>query len=143
MKYRVDTRVSRLDLHDSTLMALNRQADKLFLTCDWAKFGSDTNDAIIMGTTEVRFFGVSGEKFLEEDKAANQMVEVPVPDDIIERTFMVSANEISDEDKSVKINAFFWDEWNGLEWSFKYQAAEISWNTYCTYDEWKNGSSPD
>lgn len=143
----ITSNISRIELHDSSFKEIIRHNQELELEFDWAKLLDFIEDnifePIIIGKTKMRLTGVNKEEFRVYSDNENYNV-IPFPEEFSKN--LISSNEISDTDKTIKINGLFRqkqnDTYNWVEWIFIFDTCEISWTSYVTKTEWLNGKLP-
>ncbi len=151
MQTAITSDISRLSLHDSSFVDVVRhdQDLNLTLTFDWSSLDNfkeaGIDEAIIIGKTRIYFTGVSSEQFrLYVDNDNSKFVLLPLPSDIVAEIEVIGTSNIDDYVKTVKIGGLYkqGESYHWSEWSFRFDTCKVSWTSYVTHSEWKNGKLP-
>ena len=151
---KINSKISRLRLHDSHLEKITKVDNNLKIEFDWA-FLSDykemnIKDGIVIGKSILEISGYNSELFEVEFKGSvgfekKAPIEFPFADNITQNWDVILDNEINDVEKKVKISGFYDYEnipcW--INWTFKYQGAELKWDSYVLHEDWKKGAVPE
>ncbi len=145
---KITSNIKRLSLHDSHFEKEERNGNDIKLTFDWAKLEDyvegKIGDGIIMGKTIFTIEGISNEKFkayFHEEKF--KLIEVP--DNLGAYWQEVANTEIDGEKRRIMLDGYFLKGKDGywVEWEFNYERCEVEWNSFVTYEEWRNGKLPE
>lgn len=149
MQKEITSDISRLSLHDSSFIEVVRHDQNLDLKFDWSKLDNfkeeNYDETIIIGKTEMFLTGVHSEQFKVHDASeTGKFVLRPLPDNYTTDSEVIGTNSIDDNTKTIVIGRLYKEnevyEWT--EWSFKFDTCKVSWNSFVTYTEWKNGKLP-
>jgi hypothetical protein len=147
MKYRIENHLGRLELHDSTIVQIQRGEGDIAIKLDWAKLADfkeiDIEEGLIIGQSELILKGVSQEK-LRFDSGDVEVDQMKPAKELLNKLLIGTNEFIKEENQQMIIEGgvsvgkeYYWMKWDVHFSSFLFQ-----WNNHITYTEWQNGKIP-
>ena len=146
MTFQITEDISRLVLHDSSVLTKSKIGDNLTIEFDWAKltdFKENGIDLIITGKAQLDLVNVISEEFFEEKvKGISSQIDCPV--DFLQRIDAIGENE-SKTNEILRIGCLYKEplKYRWIDWVIKFERFTFSWDNFVTHEEWMNGKIAD
>lgn len=142
MTYKITEDISRLVLHDSSILTKSKIGDNLTIEFDWTKLTDYKENGlglIITGKSQLDLVNIISEEFFEE-KVKGIVSQIDCPVDFLQRIDRIGENE-STIDQIIRIGCLYKesDKRRWINWIIKFERFIFSWDNFVTHEDWMNG----